>query len=361
MNATLRQQLEDKNKKLTDMVIERAKRDFPEDIALIGLSGSFRTGDFHAKSDLDLIIVNNTDRGWEISACFIFDDVGYDIYCTTWDSLERKANLATEDPGVSVLTDMQILYCAKPEYLERFQSLKQNAVDIMFTPIGKDCLDRAEKHINLAKQDYADMMLSNNIGAIRYASASLLYHLVNSIVNLNNTCIQRGVKRYFEELSAYQHLPENFEYLYMSVVEAKTAEQMKTASHAFLSGVIKLHDEMYQEYVEQPAPTYENLDGTYEEAWCNLRNKVLASVAAKDKSYALIVAESAQNYFDEMTADRGTKKFDLMQHFDPDNLETFQTAFLQVMDEYLQEYHKVGRSVERYETFEALYAAYMKQ
>jgi hypothetical protein len=50
------------------MVIERAKRDFPDDIAIIGLTGSFSTGDFHEKSDLDLININNTDRGWGISS-----------------------------------------------------------------------------------------------------------------------------------------------------------------------------------------------------------------------------------------------------------------------------------------------------
>ena len=93
MDDNLRQKLFAKNKQLIDMVIERAKRDFPDDIALIGLTGSFSTNDFHEKSDLDLIIVNNNDKGWGIAECFIYDDVGYDIYCTTWDNLEQKAAL----------------------------------------------------------------------------------------------------------------------------------------------------------------------------------------------------------------------------------------------------------------------------
>ena len=53
------------NELLINMVIERARRDFLDDIAIIGLTGSFSTGDFHEKSDLDLIIINNTERGWE--------------------------------------------------------------------------------------------------------------------------------------------------------------------------------------------------------------------------------------------------------------------------------------------------------
>ena len=62
MDEITKQQLFDKNNSLINMVIQRAKRDFPEDIAIIGLTGSFSTGDYHEKSDLDLIIINNTDR-----------------------------------------------------------------------------------------------------------------------------------------------------------------------------------------------------------------------------------------------------------------------------------------------------------
>jgi len=184
MNDALKQKLADKNKKLIDMVIERAKRDFPEDIALIGLTGSFNTGDFHEKSDLDLIIVNNTERGWEIGSCFILDDVGYDIYCTPWETrLAQQAIL--ENPGVSSLTDLQILYCAKPEYLDKFNALRQQALDMMAKSIGIECITRAKKHIDLAKQNYADVMLSNDEGTIRYGSSQLLYNLVNGIVNIN--------------------------------------------------------------------------------------------------------------------------------------------------------------------------------
>ncbi len=90
-----------------------------DDIAIIGLTGSFSTGDFHEKSDLDLIIINNNERGWGISYGFILDDVGYDIYCTPWETrIEAQANLTS--PMISCLTDLQILYCAKPEYMDRF-------------------------------------------------------------------------------------------------------------------------------------------------------------------------------------------------------------------------------------------------
>ena len=360
MNESTKQKLAEKNKKLIDMVIERAKRDFPQDIALIGLTGSFSTGDYHEKSDLDLIIVNNTDRGWQIGSCFILEDVGYDIYCTPWET--RLAQQATlENPGVSSLTDLQILYCAKPEYLEKFNALKQQALDLMAKTIGIENINRAKKHIDYAKQNYADMMISTEVGDVRYASSELLYNLVNAIVNINNTCIKRGIKRYFEELSAYTYLPENFKHNYMAIIEAKTIRAMRDTSLVFLSSVTALYDKLHQQHAPKLTPTYDNVAGTYEEAWCNLRNKVLNAVACKDKSYAFFAANGAQNYFDEMTfLQCGTKKMHLMQYFDVDNLEKFQEAFLTVMDEYLAVYKKVGREVKHYATFEELYADYMK-
>ena len=60
MDEKIKQNLIEKNNRIINMVIERAKRDFRDDIAIIGLTGSFSTGDFYEKSDLDLIIINNS-------------------------------------------------------------------------------------------------------------------------------------------------------------------------------------------------------------------------------------------------------------------------------------------------------------
>lgn len=354
MNEKIKQQLLDKNQRLINMVIERCKRDFSDDIAIIGLTGSFSTGDFHEKSDLDLVIINNTPNGWGIADCFILDDVGYDIYCTPWETrIEAQSNL--ESPMISCLLELQILYCAKPEYMERFNTYKKKALDQLAKPIGKECIQRAQKNIDIAKQEYATAMLSDNIGVVRYASGEVLYNLINAIVSLNNTYIKRGIKRYFEELLTYQYLPDDFEQMYMSVIEAKTVEELQNTSLRLLKSVVQLCETMYNVLVKKESPTYDNLRGTYEELWCNYRNKVIKSVDSKDKSYVFHTALGVQNYLDEMTKDRGTKKFDLLQYFEADNMLLFKDAFMCAMDDYLDEYNKVGRKVNRYETFEQLY------
>ena len=233
MEDNAREALFAKNQKIIEMVIERAKRDFPNDIGLIGLTGSFNHGDYHEHSDLDLIIVNVTERGWEISFLFILDDVGYDIYCTPWEPrLASQSKLESE--MVSCLLDMKILYTAKPEYMDKLNAYRKAALDELAKPIGKSCLDRAMKHINQAKQEYANALLVNEIGPVRYAAGGVLYYTVNAIVSLNNTYMKRGVRRYLEEMRTYQYLPEDFEENYMAVIDGKTTEELRCAAFDLL-------------------------------------------------------------------------------------------------------------------------------
>ena len=82
MERNLVQELTARNKKIIEAVIENAKKVCPDSIALIGIAGSFCSGDFYEKSDLDLCIVINDDDGWKLGSCFILDDVAHVIYCT---------------------------------------------------------------------------------------------------------------------------------------------------------------------------------------------------------------------------------------------------------------------------------------
>jgi len=353
MDGIIKKMLIEKNRKLTDMVIERVKRDFPDDIVLIGLTGSFSHNDFHEKSDLDLCIVHNTENFGKLWDAFIFDDVGYSFFYISWDNLERKA--ALERIGVSSLTDLQIIYCTKPEYLEKFNNLREKALRLMAEPINRKSLERAKKHIDLAKQEYANTMLSNELGVVRYASSRLVFNLVNALVSLNNTCIKQGIKRYLEEILTYEYLPDNFYNKYMSVIESKTVCDTKNAALSLLSGVTHLYDTMCQKYIPKPVPTSENLMGSYELLWGACRNKVIASIASNNKSYMFHAARDAQGNLNEMAENNGTKAFDVMQYFDADNPDIFRNEFLKAMDEYEMECEKMGCKVQRFDTFEALY------
>jgi len=222
-------------------------------------------------------------------------------------------------------------------------------------------LERAKKDINLAKQEYSNTLLYDDIGSIRYASCGLLYNLIHALVNMNNTYIKRGVKRYREDLNKLKYLPENFDKNYMSVINADTVDGIRESSLVFLKTVIRLFNEMYDKYVDKPTPSKDNATATYEELWCNCRNKVIASCDSGDVSYAYHAAMGAQSYLDEMTEMIGTKKFDLMKDFDAKNLSAFKDAFLHAMDEYLKIYEKINLSPKIFKTFEEVYEQYMKE
>ena len=49
------QYLEERNQKIIDAVLKKAEIVCPGALALIWVNGSFMTGDFYAKSDLDLL------------------------------------------------------------------------------------------------------------------------------------------------------------------------------------------------------------------------------------------------------------------------------------------------------------------
>ena len=353
------EQLHEKNQKLIDMVIQRAKRDFPDDIALIGLTGSFSTDDFHAHSDLDLIIVNNNGNGWNIGDCFILDEVGYDIYCTPWEKLEEMARLET--PYLSILTDLKILYVADEIHEKRFKELQEKALISLAQPLNKDTIARAKIYLDNAKRIFTDIILAEEIGEIRYQASSLVYEIVNTVVALNNTYIKRGIKRYFDDLPEYEYVPKNFKANFEAIVKAKNEDKIKDSAKIFLVETVALYKKLEQTIAQIPTPTKENLPCWYEEMWCNCRNKIINATTRGDGNYAFLAGEGAQSYFDEMTVKLGTPKQDLMQHFAVDDLDDFREKFLEIMDEYQQLYNELGISVRHFERFDDLYEDYMKK
>lgn len=82
-----------RNRKIIDAVIRKEQAVCPGSAALIGIYGSFRTGDDHPLSDLDLLILINDNRGWQLGKALVQEDpgVGHDIYCTSWESLRQDA------------------------------------------------------------------------------------------------------------------------------------------------------------------------------------------------------------------------------------------------------------------------------
>lgn len=91
--------------------------------------GSVAAGDEYEKSDLDLLILINDENGQILADGFIIDDVdiGYDLYCTSWDMLENDAQC--DHAHLSRLFDSMIVYCKDKSALRRLDEIRRKAAD----------------------------------------------------------------------------------------------------------------------------------------------------------------------------------------------------------------------------------------
>ena len=146
--------LETRNQKIINAVIEKADKVCPGALALIGVGGSFARGDFYEKSDLDLLIVINDDRGWQLGCTFIQDDldVGHDIYCTSWESLQKNA--LYNDPNIAKLLDSKIVYCSDEKYMNRLEELKEQARQKILQPLSGEDYFKEENSLKEAEHFY---------------------------------------------------------------------------------------------------------------------------------------------------------------------------------------------------------------
>ncbi len=139
-----------RNQKIIEAVLKKEKALCPGAIALIGIYGSFQTGDVHPLSDLDLLILINDERAWQLGTAFIQEDlgVGHDIYCTDWESLRRDA--AYEDPNIAKLMDARIVYCADEKYRSELEALRGQVRQKMAEPLRAVLFWLSEDHARRA-------------------------------------------------------------------------------------------------------------------------------------------------------------------------------------------------------------------
>lgn len=66
MKTYIKKKLEERNNRIIQAIIKKAENICPNSIALIGIAGSFHSGDIFEKSDLDLCIVMNDENARKI-------------------------------------------------------------------------------------------------------------------------------------------------------------------------------------------------------------------------------------------------------------------------------------------------------
>jgi predicted nucleotidyltransferase len=357
MNNSVINQLKQKNKELIDIVTKKVQKEYQNDIDLIGVCGSFFTGDFHEKSDLDLLVVLNNERGRGFSKCFILDGVGYDLYGSPWIKLEKMA--AFEHTFVSHVIDVDIVYCREPECRERFMQLRQKALNIIDGPMTKEILEKSKKHLDDAIRAYGEMMLEEEIGTVRQLSGGVIRYLTDTVCFLNHNYFKLGVKHQLKEMLAMKRVPKHFDQYFNGVMYAASVPAIKDTTAKLIKTVKEMYEEIAGEILEKTVPTKDKLKGTYEEVWSNWKNKIQYAAKHKDILLAFSSGVSCQEFYDEMHRELGTVSINLMQHFEANNLDSFANEFEKAMELYKEAYDKLQMEVVTYDSMAAFREDYL--
>lgn len=351
-------ELYERNRRIIEAVKAKEKLVCPGAVDLIAVTGSFASGEYYEKSDLDLLIVINNDMGWKIAKAFIIGDIGYDIYCQTWDGLERAAGYP--DPHVIKLMNADIVYTARGAG-ERYLSLRNRLKETLAEPFCLEDLEKAERYYNLALETLGRLFLSDGDGECKYLSAVALYYIEYAVYMANKAYVRHGIRGIPEEIGAMERLPAGFMAGYHKLIAAEGDESVKGAVKALMKLTGDFLAALRNETAPKPGISAKELEGAYEEAFSNWRWKMHRAAELDSPYLSLMTAASCQNYYDEFYAGFDVPRFDLFSGFSVKDLQASAEEFDRVLGEFGELCGNRGADICRYPGLEEFEKDYLRQ
>lgn len=262
--------------KLKDTLLEKIKTDYANDVSLVHAHGSFISGNRHNLSDLDLFFVPKTDRGFNLGFTFILENIGIDFWALSWERLERIAN--HEEVVVSLLTEGNILYYCSEEDLNRFNGLKQKALDLY-----KDknrSIKYAEYLTNNIYKIYYNLLKCNTVTEGRYYIIEFFYWFSFILSEINGIEIKKGRKFLKEESLTMPLVPKSFETLFDKLFFSNDISEIKQYIDTLFSELLIIIEDQKKKYMGQ-IPFAQAFDGWYEEM-AQHYNKIYHAVETGD-------------------------------------------------------------------------------
>ena len=345
--------MNDRNEKIINAIIKKADALCPDSLALIGVYGSVATGDEYEKSDLDLMVMINDEKGRVLADGFILDDVdiGYDIYCTSWDMLENDAQC--DHAHLSKLFDSIIVYCKDKSALKRLDEIRREAAELLASDRR---FEKADKAYCDAKKLLAEAYLTQSVSKARSCAGAAITFIENAVMLYNGQYFRKGTKRALDELKQLR-LPFDLETRILAVIQAETVEKIRER----LTEVFVLTDEYLQVPKKKELPSAQNLRGTYEEMYSNWKNKMVEAADRNDVYSSFMNLLSLQYMFHEITECIAVDDFEIMDKFNAQKPEENADVFDQALNKYLAEYEKAGICPRHFENVTEFVADFMSK
>ena len=345
--------MNDRNEKIINAIIKKADALCPDSLALIGVYGSVATGDEYEKSDLDLMVLINDEKGQVLADGFILDDVdiGYDIYCTNWDMLENDAQC--DHAHLSKLFDSKIVYCKDKSALKRLDEIRREAAELLASDRR---FEKADKAYRDAKKLLAEVYLTQSVSKARSCAGAAITFIENAVMLYNGQYFRKGTKRALDELKQLG-LPFDLEARILAVIQAETVEKIRER----LTEVFVLTEEYLQIPKKKELPSAQNLHGTYEEMYSNWKNKMAEAADRNDVYSSFMNLLSLQYMFHEITECIAVDDFEIMDKFNAQKPEENADVFDQALNKYLAAYEKAGICPRHFENVTEFVADYMSK
>ena len=339
------------NEKLIQAVIRKAEQVCPGVLALVGVYGSVATGDAHEKSDLDLLILIEDERGYALATGMILEDrgVGYDLYCTTWESLRRDAEIS--HAHVAKLMDCQVIYVGREGAYEDLCRLRAQADGILRSNAR---YERAQALLDRAKGLYADVCLTQSLGKARVWACYMIDDLSSALMLYHGHYFKYGTKRLFEELA---ELP-GAERVIDTIKQLSQACELGQLQELCKQCLLLVRAQL-QPSREKRAPSAE-LAGTYEEMYSNWRNKVAIAAEDGDAFGSFVNLCGLHGMLAELAQGIDISEIDVMAQYDPVQLERNVALFDRCLEEYARVYEKAGIHFKRYANVDAFVKEYLQ-
>lgn len=305
------------DKKILNWTIEKIKKEYPEDVALLIGHGFNTAEDFDSteqyKGEIDYYVPEHP-RANSLSKSFIVDNVCYDIYPRTWDSIESMAML--NDCHTACLANASVLYARSEQDRERFEQLRSRLFENLKDP--KVSLEKARKRLGMAREIFNNMLFEQSLYEVRTSAGFVLDYLAQCIALVNHRYFHQNSLYQLEEMRSFENYPAEFPQLYEQVIQSSSADEIKTLCYRMLVCVSAFLPHGKSDSAPRPRPDFHDLADWYQE-FGHLWRKIYSGCMKKDSARVFMWGCMLQHELDVISEEFNLGGIDLLGSYDADD------------------------------------------
>lgn len=310
--------MKNNDSEILQWVINKIDREYKDDVALVlghgrdmqGADG--RTGRFKGEIDYYVPI---TERANSLSQSFIVDEVCYDIYPRTWESIEAMA--ALNDCHTACLADASILYARSETEREHFEQIRAKLFQNLKS--RNLMLEKANERLNVAREIFLGMVFIQRLCEVRSSAGFILDYLGQSIALFNGRYFHRNALYQLEELESFPQKPEQFARLYEQIMRCDTVSAIKSLCYQLLNVVEDFLRPEQKKKHEICHKSPRGLADWYQE-FSHMWRRIYESCTQGDVRRTFMWGCSLQHELDVVHEEFGLEEMDLVDAFDAANL-----------------------------------------